>query len=338
MPEDRQQRRSSSASASSVDGQRGRRCRAGGATSTGRPTWSRKSPGSSATTRSRRRRCRARRASPGRPRPASQLVERQVRRDRRGARARRGGHLELHLRERSRRRSAAATGVLANPISEEMKVMRPSLLPGLIAAARRNLDRGASVGPAVRGRPPLSRRRRAADARRCCSPATSGRAAGSRARRRRFDAFDAKAEALALLEAAGAPVANLQVLHGRRADLASRAARRTLGLGPKTIARRVRRASPARSPRRSTRRPDGRGRDLPRRHPGAALRAAMRAPPIAPPALQAVTRDFAFLVPADLPPTRCCARSAAPTRRRSPASRLFDRFEARRRACRWRSK
>ena len=33
---------------------------------------------------------------------------------------------------------------LANPISEEMKVMRPSLLPGLIAAARRNLDRGAS--------------------------------------------------------------------------------------------------------------------------------------------------------------------------------------------------
>ncbi len=33
---------------------------------------------------------------------------------------------------------------LLNPISEEMKVMRPSLLPGLIAAARRNLDRGAS--------------------------------------------------------------------------------------------------------------------------------------------------------------------------------------------------
>jgi phenylalanyl-tRNA synthetase beta chain len=33
---------------------------------------------------------------------------------------------------------------LANPISEDMKVMRPSLLPGLIAAARRNLDRGAT--------------------------------------------------------------------------------------------------------------------------------------------------------------------------------------------------
>ena len=60
------------------------------------------------------------------------------------------------------------------------------------------------------------------------------RAAGSRARRRRFDAFDAKAEVLALLEAAGAPVANLQVFPdagptwhpGRSAKL---------GLGPKTI-------------------------------------------------------------------------------------------------------
>src|SRR5207253_4359522 len=67
------------------------------------------------------------------------------------------------LVERQARRTAAARGLdeavtwsfisdheadvfgggdwpLANPISEEMKVMRPSLLPGLIAAARRNLD------------------------------------------------------------------------------------------------------------------------------------------------------------------------------------------------------
>ncbi len=33
---------------------------------------------------------------------------------------------------------------LANPISEDMKTMRPSLLPGLLAAAKRNLDRGAA--------------------------------------------------------------------------------------------------------------------------------------------------------------------------------------------------
>ena len=32
---------------------------------------------------------------------------------------------------------------LANPISEDLKVMRPSLLPGLLSAAARNLKRGA---------------------------------------------------------------------------------------------------------------------------------------------------------------------------------------------------
>src|SRR5206468_6013673 len=90
---------------------------------------------------------------------------------------------------------------LANPISEEMKVMRPSLLPGLIAAARRNLDRGASsvrlfeVG-----------RRYLRDAER---PTLGLLLAGERQPRswragkaQAFDPFDTKAEVLALLEAA----------------------------------------------------------------------------------------------------------------------------------------
>ena len=33
--------------------------------------------------------------------------------------------------------------VLENPISEDMKAMRPSLIPGLLSAAKRNIDRGA---------------------------------------------------------------------------------------------------------------------------------------------------------------------------------------------------
>ncbi len=37
-----------------------------------------------------------------------------------------------------------AVWTLANPISEDMKAMRPSLLPGLLSAVRRNVDRGAS--------------------------------------------------------------------------------------------------------------------------------------------------------------------------------------------------
>src|SRR3546814_9183371 len=46
-------------------------------------------------------------------------------------------------------KEAASVGggdwTLANPISEELKVMRPSLLPGLLSATQRNADRGASA-------------------------------------------------------------------------------------------------------------------------------------------------------------------------------------------------
>ncbi len=152
--------------------------------------------------------------APGVARPTatrSQLVERRVRR----TAAARGLDEAVTWSFISDAEAEAFGGgdwKLANPISEDMKVMRPSLLPGLIAAARRNLDRGASSRAAVRDRPPLSRRRRAPDRWVAAGRRTHGRAAGKRARRRRFDAFDAKAEVLALLDAAGAPVANLQVL------------------------------------------------------------------------------------------------------------------------------
>ena len=50
--------------------------------------------------------------------------------------------------------------VLSNPISSELAVMRPSLLPGLITAAQRNRDRGFAdgalfeLGQAYRGAAP----------------------------------------------------------------------------------------------------------------------------------------------------------------------------------------
>ena len=100
--------------------------------------------------------------------------------------------------------------------------MRPSLLPGLLAAAARNAESRRDGGAAVRDRPPLSRRRRAPDARRWCSPATSGARGWQAGKAAPFDAFDAKAEALALLAAAGAPVDNLQVMGEAGDDLASR--------------------------------------------------------------------------------------------------------------------
>ncbi|RZL96889.1 MAG: phenylalanine--tRNA ligase subunit beta, partial [Sphingomonas sp.] len=122
---------------------------------------------------------------------------------------------------------------LANPISEDLKVMRPSLLPGLLAATGRNLKRGQqSVRLFEIGR------RYLADAER----ATLGVVlAGDRRPRgwrdgkaASFDAYDAKAEALALLAASGAPVDNLQVM-GEAGDAWHPGQSGTLRLGPKTV-------------------------------------------------------------------------------------------------------
>jgi len=104
---------------------------------------------------------------------------------------------------------------LDNPISTELSDMRPSLLPNLVAAAGRNAARGFNdlalfeVGAAYAGDRPEDETLRAGGIRRGLF---QGRhwAGGARP----VDAFDAKADAMAALEAAGAPVQNLQVQAG----------------------------------------------------------------------------------------------------------------------------
>lgn len=104
---------------------------------------------------------------------------------------------------------------LANPISSELTDMRPSLLPNLIAAAGRNVARGfadmalAEVGHAYAGDQPQDETLRAAGIRRGAAVSRNWQG-GARA----VDAYDAKADALAVLEAAGAPVATMQVVAG----------------------------------------------------------------------------------------------------------------------------
>ena len=188
---------------------------------------------------------------------------------------------------------------LANPISEDLKVMRPSLLPGLLAAAARNLDRGADgvrlfeIG-----------RRYLADAERATLGvvlAGDRSASGwSNGKAQPFDAFDAKAEALALLAAAGAPVDNLQVM-GEAGDAWHPGQSGTLRLGPKTVLAAFGMLHPLTARAFDL---DGAGRggravsSTPSRPSAPA--AASCAAAYAPPALQAVKRDFAFLVPAGL--------------------------------------
>lgn len=103
--------------------------------------------------------------------------------------------------------------VLANPISSELSDMRPSLLPNLIAATGRNMARGFQdvalfeVGQAYAGDKPEDETLRACGIRRG-DQVPRNWLNGQRA----VDVFTAKADALAVLDAAGAPVATVQIV------------------------------------------------------------------------------------------------------------------------------
>jgi phenylalanyl-tRNA synthetase beta chain len=263
---------------------------------------------------------------PGVARPTatrSQLMERRVRR----TAAARGLDEAVTWSFISEAQSQAFGGAdwrLANPISEEMKVMRTSLLPGLIAAARRNVDRGAnSVRLFEIGRRYLGDREH---------PTFGLLLAGNRTGRswhagkaQPFDSFDAKSEVLALLDAAGAPVGNLQVYPdagptwhpGRSAKL---------GLGPKTVVAVFGELHPSLT----------RKLDAP---PGTvaaeiyfdaipASRASGHArSQFTPPALQAISRDFAFIVPANVTADALLRAIKSADKALITDARLFDRFE-----------
>lgn len=192
--------------------------------------------------------------------------------------------------------------VLDNPISEDMKAMRPSLIPGLLAAAKRNADRGADGSRLFEiGRRYFRGSNGASDEK----PTLGVILAGEKTPRGwatgkalLFDAYDAKAEAVALLEAAGAPVANLQVM-GEAGPQFHPGQSATLRLGPKTVLARFGSLHPATLKAFDIDGPVMAAEiyldAIPPRKNAQFARAHY-----APPALQPVTRDFAFLVPDEL--------------------------------------
>lgn len=107
---------------------------------------------------------------------------------------------------------------LANPIASDLSDMRPSLVPGLLAAAQANADRGFAdvalfeVGQIFRGDRPQDQFVAASGIRRALASAkgTGRHWSGSSS----VDVFDAKADALAVLAAAGAPMQGLQIVAG----------------------------------------------------------------------------------------------------------------------------
>ena len=247
------------------------------------------------------------------------------------------------LTERRARRAAAAMGLteaitwsflppaevtpyggaaftLDNPISADMAAMRPSLVPGLVAAARRNLDRGAA-GVALFE---IGRRYLADGERPTLAILLAGE---TRARdwqvgpATRPTAYDAKAHAQAILSAIGAPVDRLQVAGDAPAWLhPGRSARLTLG--PKVTLAIFGELHPSLT------------RDLGGPVVVAELyldavppaRAKRARPAFTPPALQPVRRDFAFLYPANAPADALVRAVRGADKAAIAHVHLFDRF------------
>ncbi|WP_370177284.1 phenylalanine--tRNA ligase subunit beta [Alteriqipengyuania sp.] len=222
-----------------------------------------------------------------------------------------------------------ALWVLDNPISEDLKAMRPSLLPGLLTAAKRASDRGSAGARLFEiGRRYFRGKGGHSDERSTLGVVLSGEKTPrgwSTGKPTTFDAYDAKAEALALLEAAGAPVDNLMVF-GEAGPQFHPGQSATLRLGPKKVLARFGTLHPATLKAFDV---DG---------PVVAVEIFLDAIPAkknsefaratySPPALQPVTRDFAFLVDSGLPAGDLVKAVRGADKQAIVDARIFDRFD-----------
>jgi phenylalanyl-tRNA synthetase beta chain len=255
----------------------------------------------------------------------------------------------MQIRERDARRTAAALGYnecvtysfidagsaalfgggtdvtrLENPISSEMSHMRPDLLPGLLQAAARNQARGFmdlalfEVGPAFHGGEPEEQHVQV-------SGLLVGHAAprdpfGSR---RAVDLYDAKADAEAVLAAVGAP-AKAQIQRnapgwwhpGRSGQIS---------LGPKNVLAVFGEVHPKVLKALDVKGPAVAFTVFPERVPFPKTRSATR-PALVLSGLQAVERDFAFVVDQGVEALTLVNAAAGADKALIESVRVFDEF------------
>lgn len=216
---------------------------------------------------------------------------------------------------------------LANPINSDLDTMRPGLLANLAAACKRNVDRGESrialfeVGAAYAGVTPDAQHTVAAGLRRGRSAARHWSGEG-----RDVDVHDAKADALAVLEAVGAPAAGARTKAGAPAWYHPGRSG-TLHLGPATVLAHFGEAHP------------GILNDLDVESPLAMFEVFLDAVPEAKGRkghtrprldafdLPAVERDFAFLVGSEVPAHDLVRAAAAADKGLIVDVSVFDVFE-----------
>ncbi len=274
--------------------------------------------------------------APGVAKPTAstaQMMERQVRR----AAAARGLNEAVNWSFISEKEDAALGGdpspwILANPISEDLKVMRTSLLPGLLSAAKRNRSRGAaSIRLFEVGRRYFKAADSSSDERATLGLVLAGEATPRNwqsGKAQPFDPYAIKAEVLALLAAAGAPADKLMVFAHDAAGPGAHyhpGQAATLRLGPKKILASF-------------------GALHPKTAKAFGLKGAVMAAEIfldaipakrksghmrevyAPPALQDVKRDFAFVVDDMLAAEDLLKAIRGSDKKAIAAARIFDVF------------
>ena len=216
---------------------------------------------------------------------------------------------------------------LVNPISADLDVMRPSLLPNLIDAARRNADKGFGdvslyeVGPQFAGENPEDQAVVAAGVR---AGLTGPRDwAGSS---RGVDAFDAKADVMAVFEQLGVSAGSARIstdapawYHPGRSG--------TVAFGPRQVLAHFGEIHPG-----ILQAMDADGpmagfeiylENLPRPKDG---KSAMR-PPLTLSAFQPVERDFAFIVDDGVAADDLAKAAAAADKKLISGVRVFDEFQ-----------
>jgi len=189
---------------------------------------------------------------------------------------------------------------LANPIAAELSDMRPSLLPGLIASAQRNADRGFpdvalfEVGQVFRGDKPEDQFTAASGVRRALAK-SAGAGRHWSAKAEPVDAFDAKGDALAVLAAAGAPVQGLQIVPGGPAWFHPGRSG-TIQIGPQNVLGYFGELHPRALEALDAQGPIAAFEVILERIPEARTKATRAKPVLELSPFQPVTRDFAFVV------------------------------------------
>ena len=220
---------------------------------------------------------------------------------------------------------------LANPIAADLSDMRPSLVPGLLRAAQANADRGFpdtalfEVGQCFASDEPEGQSLRATGLRRgFARHGGAGRHWSGAAEA--VDAFEAKADALALLAALGVPTGGLQIVAGGP-DWLHPGRSGTLQFGPKNVVGHFGELHP-----RLLKAMDLKGTlaafeitldslPLPRHRPTKAK------PALVLPDLQAISRDFAFVVPRDVPAADILKAAQGAERKLITGIEVFDLYE-----------